>query len=249
MSTPLTDAINALTTYANSVTGASDTTLSDAVDTLAAGYGGGGGSTDSVIEDFVKKNQTAITEFTSDIAWTKTGQSTNVLRDYAFFNSNIATVNLPNATYIPLGCFQQSGLTNINCPKVTESNTGAFAFAANLKSLSMPLFSAAIPQTFCNQCTALEFADLGSATTINTNAFNANGKLATVILRKTESITTLGNVSAFTGTPIRGYNSLTGEIYVPSALISTYQTATNWSTIYGEGFVTFKAIEGSEYEL
>lgn len=44
MSQPLTDAINALTTYANSVTGASDTTLSDAVDTLAAGYGGGGGS-------------------------------------------------------------------------------------------------------------------------------------------------------------------------------------------------------------
>lgn len=42
MSTPLTDAINALTTYANSVTGASDTTLSDAVDTLVAGYGGGG---------------------------------------------------------------------------------------------------------------------------------------------------------------------------------------------------------------
>lgn len=43
MSQPLTDAINALTTYANSVTGASDTTLSDAVDSLVAGYGGGGG--------------------------------------------------------------------------------------------------------------------------------------------------------------------------------------------------------------
>lgn len=47
MSTPLTDAINALTTYANSVTGASDTTLSDAVDTLVDGYGGGGGSGES----------------------------------------------------------------------------------------------------------------------------------------------------------------------------------------------------------
>lgn len=45
MSQPLTDAINALTTYANTVTGASDTTLSDAVGTLAAGYGGGGGLT------------------------------------------------------------------------------------------------------------------------------------------------------------------------------------------------------------
>lgn len=43
MATPLTDAITALTTYANTVTGASDTTLSDAVGTLAAGYGGGGG--------------------------------------------------------------------------------------------------------------------------------------------------------------------------------------------------------------
>lgn len=44
MSTPLTDSINALTTYANEVTGASDTTLSDAVYTLASGYGGGGAS-------------------------------------------------------------------------------------------------------------------------------------------------------------------------------------------------------------
>ena len=43
MSTPLTDAINALTTYANSVTGESDTNLSDAVHTLADGYGQGGG--------------------------------------------------------------------------------------------------------------------------------------------------------------------------------------------------------------
>lgn len=41
MAQPLTDAIEALTTYANTVTGASDTTLSDAVATLASGYGGG----------------------------------------------------------------------------------------------------------------------------------------------------------------------------------------------------------------
>lgn len=46
--TPLTDAINALTTYSNTVTGASDTTLSDAVATLAAGYGGGGGGIELV---------------------------------------------------------------------------------------------------------------------------------------------------------------------------------------------------------
>jgi len=43
MAKPLTNSINALTTYANSVTGASDTTLSEAVATLANGYGQGGG--------------------------------------------------------------------------------------------------------------------------------------------------------------------------------------------------------------
>lgn len=42
MAQPLTDAINALTRYANEVTGASDQTLSDAVRTLCDGYGGGG---------------------------------------------------------------------------------------------------------------------------------------------------------------------------------------------------------------
>lgn len=41
--TPLTDAINALTTYANEITGKSDETLSDAVESLVDGYGGGGG--------------------------------------------------------------------------------------------------------------------------------------------------------------------------------------------------------------
>ena len=48
---------------------------------------------------------------------------------------------------------------------------------------------------------------------------------------------------------MRGYNSLTGTVYVPSDLISSYQTATNWKTLYDGGTVTFEAIEGSDYEL
>lgn len=50
--TPLTDAINSLTTYSNSVTGASDTDLSSAVATLVAGYGGGGGASNVVTGTF-----------------------------------------------------------------------------------------------------------------------------------------------------------------------------------------------------
>ena len=43
MATPLTDAITALTTYANGITGKSDANLPDAVRSLADGYGGGSG--------------------------------------------------------------------------------------------------------------------------------------------------------------------------------------------------------------
>lgn len=56
MSQPLTDAINALTTYANTVTGASDTTLSDAVATLAAGYGQGGGTSENLPAEYTAVN-------------------------------------------------------------------------------------------------------------------------------------------------------------------------------------------------
>lgn len=44
ISKPITSGIEALTTYANEITGESDTTLSDAVRSLADGYGQGGGS-------------------------------------------------------------------------------------------------------------------------------------------------------------------------------------------------------------
>lgn len=56
MATPLTDSINALTTYANEITGQSDTNLSDAVYTLANGYGQGGGQSEGYTGIEVKTN-------------------------------------------------------------------------------------------------------------------------------------------------------------------------------------------------
>ena len=67
-----------------------------------------------------------------------------------------------------------------------------------------------------------------------------------MILRRSSAVS-LNNVGAFTGTPFDS-GGVGGEIYVPSSLISTYQSATNWSTIDGYGTITWKAIEGSQYE-
>lgn len=74
--TPLTDAINALTTYANEVTGAQDKDLSSAVATLAEGYGQGD-ETSAIVG--------SSTEF---IKWTG-GSSTSISR---LFSRNPAKV-------------------------------------------------------------------------------------------------------------------------------------------------------------
>ena len=74
MATPLTDSINALTTYANEVTGASDTTLSDAVHTLASGYGSGGASSWTKVAETSYQVSTASIS-AEDVATWETGHS------------------------------------------------------------------------------------------------------------------------------------------------------------------------------
>lgn len=107
MSTPLTDAINALTTYANSVTGASDTTLSDAVDTLVAGYGGGG---------------------SSGPAFELIGQWTGYLSEYTNTSTAETTdtgIDITNATYAWI-------LTVITCDGTYTNNNDWGGLAINL---------------------------------------------------------------------------------------------------------------------
>lgn len=99
-----------------------------------------------------------------------------------------------------------------------------------------------------NACQHLEVCDIGSAKSIAANTFANCYKLQTLIMRRT-SVTTLANVSAFLNTPMRGRDSLTGKIYVPSALIDTYKAAKVWTTLNGYGFVEWLPIEGSEWEL
>ena len=182
---------------------------------------------------------------------------------YAFQKcSSLALTSLPdNVLEIGGGAFQYcKGITSLsgNC-RITTFGSAAFngnsTNRMQLAHVSFPNMAVASLSTVFgsstenNACQLLEDADIGNTSGIAANAFANCNKLQTLILRKTGSICTLANVNAFLNTPMRGYNSLSGTIYVPSALISTYQTATNWSTIYGEGHVTFAAIEGSEYEL
>lgn len=118
-----------------------------------------------------------------------------------------------------------TGLVSAEFPNHTSS-TGNFCFAG---------------------CTNLALVDFGKGNFANGNVFNGDTKLRTLILRKTSAVQTLSGWSANMMGGI--YNNPTlSTIYVPNALISSYQTASNWSSAYAAG-VTFAKIEGSIYEL
>ena len=103
---------------------------------------------------------------------------------------------------------------------------------------------------FCENCTKLETVILHSVSNDlwwNPYLFFHNDTALRNIVLKCNTVV----INA--GTWSDGYwggiyqNPTESTIYVPSALVSDYQTATNWSTLYNAG-VTFAPIEGSIYE-
>ena len=77
-----------------------------------------------------------------------------------------------------------------------------------------------------NGCSNLIKADFSNLQNIRYSTFYSNKKLVTLIIR-TQVVAKLENTSAFKDTPIA---SGTGYVYVPSALVNSYKSATNWST-------------------
>ena len=176
-------------------------------------------------------------------------------------NLNITTLPSSVQTIGNYAFMNCSGIIDIYCDG-NITNLAISSFLSDSTATPMNIVEAKFPNlsqtsigtvfgsTTANYaCKKLQVADIGEVASISANAFANCYKLQTLVLRRTGAVCSLANVSAFLSTPMRGYNSLAGTVYVPSALISTYQTATNWSTLYNNGTVTFVAIEGSEYEL
>ena len=187
-----------------------------------------------------------------NLALTELPSGVTTIGAYTFYDCpNLALTELP------------SGLTNIssyafgNCPNLaltelpsglTYISSNAFYNCSNITLTELPSGLTSISSSVFFNCSNITQMDLPSVGSISGNAFYGCSKLQTLVLRKSDAICTLASVSAFNNTPLRGYNGLTGTVYVPQALISTYETATNWSTLYNEGTVSFEAIEGSAYD-
>ena len=212
--TPLTDAINALTTYANETTGASDTNLSDAVGTLISGYGGGGG--DDTMGQYLANT---LTNYSNDTI-------TNIPQYGFAYASNLVELSIPNVERIGAYAFMYTGIKKLVIHKTVRLN-------------GWQIFG---------KMTNLEELDIMNVISPQQQLFIDSGKMSVLIIRDTNNILTLvNNTNVFNNTPFASGKS-GGTLYVPQSLISSYQSATTWSTILSYANNSIQAIEGSIYE-
>lgn len=193
---------------------------------------GGADAIDSLINK-------SITEIESDV--TKVG-------NYAFKAcSRLTKANLPNATYIDQYAFSGcSLLESINAPNVTAFGQYVFDGCNKIKSVDFPNVTSVSFAGFYS-CYELTSADFPVVTEIGNRSFDSCYSLTALILRS-ESLCTLTYTGSFTrchhllGTVNTTYNPNGDKdcyIYVPSALVESYKSATNWSTHASQ----FRALE------
>ena len=162
----------------------------------------------------------------------------------------IGTIATNSSLKKPTNILQNSNVSSINIKLEAAASGGTFN---NIFSSSPELTTAVLEVEGANpftgiftSCTKLKTADF-NLQKIRTNTFAYDTALDTLILRRTDDITTLENVAVFGNTKFKNGGS-GGTIYVPSALMSTYKNAPQWSTLDGYGTVTWLSIEGSHYE-
>jgi len=153
-------------------------------------------------------------------------------------------------TIAAYGIYGFSKITSLFSDTVkTISGNYAICYNPNLEYIVManPSFNMTNINNTINNNVKLKAIDLASQTLgFGATTFRNNTLFNVLILRKS-SVVQLSRYEAFNGTPFAS-NGSGGTLYVPQSLISSYQSATNWSTILGYANNSIVAIEGSQYE-
>ena len=170
---------------------------------------------------------------TGQISITQNG--TYDVTDYAS-----ASVDVPNDDSELVGVLEGT-IETIKNVHITTLRQSALQNISTIKKIEFPNLTKPPQYAFYN-CTRLEFADVGKSEVIKTSTFSSCSLLTTVIIRRS-TLCELQQITAFNQTPFR--NGTGGTVYVPQALVSSYQNATNWSALES---TTFLPIEGSIYE-
>jgi hypothetical protein len=224
---------------------------------------------DGSITSYSNHNITTMRAYT--FAWCSNLESVDIpnveiIPTSAFFGcGKLKEFYSPNATEIGNGAFNMSGgakgIEKINCPKVTKVGDNCCQYVSSLVEVNLPelvtvglaafrnarvpkfvfpKLNSAVNNSFSRN-TALRIFDVGYCS-LGSEALLGCSSLDTIIFRSTTKMSALQNVANINNTPIA---SGTGYIYVPSSLVDTYKTATNWSVYANQ----IRAIEDWENRI
>lgn len=152
-------------------------------------------------------------------------QSVKEIESHGFENcKSLSSVGYDSLTRINQYAFNGCcSLNSIDTSKVTTIENYAFQ-DSGIGKIELPLCTSL--GTYIGLGQRMSIIDISKNITIAANNFNNANGLVHLILRS-DTLCSLSASSAFTNTPIA--NGI-GWIYVPTDLVSTYKTATNWST-------------------
>lgn len=119
--------------------------------------------------------------------------------------AELEELELPNLRSVPISMCQ-------NCTK--------------LKRIVLPNLTGGVGTSAFHTCRNLEYADIGTATSLGAAGFYMCASLVTLIIRSNAFIP-MANSNAIYGS---GIGNKAGYVYVPDNLVEQYKTAANWST-------------------
>ena len=161
---------------------------------------------------------------------------TNIDYDAFAYCSSLISVDFPKCSYIGDEAFGRcSSLISVSFLICTNIYDYAFYNCSNLTTVNIPNCSKIGNNAFAN-CSSLTSVSFPNCSYISYGAFANCSSLSKVILGYS-SVCTLNNSNAFSSTLM----STTGYFYVPSSLLTLYQSATNW-TYYSSRFSTIESL-------
>ena len=180
--------------------------------------------------------------------------SVTSIGNYAFSGcTGLTSITIPNSvtsikSYTFFGC---TGLTSITIGNsVTSIGDYAFQNCTGLTSITIPNSVTSIGQSAFRGCTGLTSITIMGKPYFSDYCFQNTSKVEQLVMKDTTGVPKLSYTSCFQNSTL--YNSSsTAKIYVPSNLLASYQTATNWSDATIKAKLTALqdkiTIDGTEY--
>jgi len=180
------------------------------------------------------------------------------INSYAFANCiGLQYASFKACSSVFSSAFQScTALRSVYLGSVTNILVSTFLSCYSLETINLPAFRTCNGLAFTNlwglQCVVLgdpsasTFPYDAGTTGIQTNAFSRCYHLTSLYLLYSLGVVKLGGTNVFSSTPISNYTTSTGgvfgSIFVPSAVYSSYISATNWAT-YSARIVSLTDVE------